>query len=785
MLAMGAWLMGPAPVGVSVAVAQEGTDQGEWRRLPPPGLWNTGTMAIETATGRVRLIGFETDGFQLWTYDRSLGSDPWRSQRIEGAQPRLFDSQYHYDEVGNRFLGVTYEFVETDSGPPIAEFVLWSLSLGATPQFERLALEGPSPGGRSNPTIVIDSPGRRLFLIGGEIPFSQGYRGDLWALRLDPPRTWERAILSGPDLPGGLGGVAFFETDRQRINIVGGFDTLSQTAPPRRVRSVDLTGSRVWIEPASSDPTLGSDGSGPSYYIASLGLFVRLVRGSDHEPPDSTYLRLLDVAGSAGWFHRSFTETPRPFMGGLSCLGFDPTSGRMIYLGGDGTRGPAPVSSIQHADVWSFSAESPQPAWLREYSSVDLGRVEAVGPMSLDPERRLVYSPAFSTQGIFAYRLDRPTGWEFLPGTGPLPPRREGGVSVFDSRWSRLLYFGGGERDVEFGDLWQCDPTVMPVRWKRILPEGDVPLPRIHATAVLDPLRHRMLLFGGFAGQALNDVWQLDLADTNARWSRIAAGGAPPPARWGHSAVYDSRRDAMIVFGGASGSLQQPSPMQDTWALSFVDDDTWVPLVPAGNVPISRFGHSAVYDPVGDRMVVLWGRDASGGRFDTASLELGPPARWESFVPSGLAPSLRYRANAFYDAVNDRVVALAGRRAHPFDERQLSDAWSIEWNRADREPPPFPQDGEAFILLGVGPNPSSGDVHIAFDLVRPALVQARIYDVRGRLVRELGGISYPPGRHVLKWDGRSNGNARLRDGVYFARIEVEGRIFSGKLVLMD
>jgi hypothetical protein len=67
-----------------------------------------------------------------------------------------------------------------------------------------------------------------------------------------------------------------------------------------------------------------------------------------------------------------------------------------------------------------------------------------------------------------------------------------------------------------------------------------------------------------FAGETLNDVWALSFADTS--WSLIRPRGTPPSARSGHSAVYDPWGDRMIVFGGSNSN--------ELWELTF-SDTTW------------------------------------------------------------------------------------------------------------------------------------------------------------------------------------------------------------------
>ena len=83
---------------------------------------------------------------------------------------------------------------------------------------------------------------------------------------------------------------------------------------------------------------------------------------------------------------------------------------------------------------------------------------------------------------------------------------------------------------------------------------------------------------------------------------------------------------------------------------------------------------------------------------------------------------------------------------------------------------PPPLTGPPFALLGMSPNPTRRGVDVAFDLPAATTVRARIYDARGRLVRDLPTREYLPGRHVLAWDGVGDEGYRPRPGVYFARV---------------
>jgi hypothetical protein len=84
------------------------------------------------------------------------------------------------------------------------------------------------------------------------------------------------------------------------------------------------------------------------------------------------------------------------------------------------------------------------------------------------------------------------------------------------------------------------------------------------------------------------------------------------------------------------------------------------------------------------------------------------------------------------------------------------------------------------------PNPSSSSrVTLAFEV--PAggdEVRVRVFDVGGRVVRQLARGRFPEGRYRIEWDGRTSDGTRLAAGVYLARVEIGGRVFVQKLTIV-
>src|SRR5262249_55155200 len=81
---------------------------------------------------------------------------------------------------------------------------------------------------------------------------------------------------------------------------------------------------------------------------------------------------------------------------------------------------------------------------------------------------------------------------------------------------------------------------------------------RSEFSAVYDPGRHRMVIFGGAdsSDNAVTDVWALDLnGNCTPSWKQLKVTGTAPSYPSDYSAVYDTAFDRMVVFGGEHPGL--------------------------------------------------------------------------------------------------------------------------------------------------------------------------------------------------------------------------------------
>jgi hypothetical protein len=125
-------------------------------------------------------------------------------------------------------------------------------------------------------------------------------------------------------------------------------------------------------------------------------------------------------------------------------------------------------------------------------------------------------------------------------------------------------------------------------------------------TAVLDPVAHEMLLFGGEISnhQLTNDLTAYSLGAPVVPTPIHPPG--PPTARYAPRAVWDPLRDRMLVFGGYDGNF-----LNELWEYRPRPSPTWTQLFPDSAPPAPRFAGGMVLDATGDRLLVFGGHSSA------------------------------------------------------------------------------------------------------------------------------------------------------------------------------
>jgi hypothetical protein len=595
---------------------------------------------------------------------------------------------------------------------------VWALSLSGSPVWSELTPVGTLPPGRSECTAIYDPVRDRMVVFGGETII--GFPDDVWELSLAGSPAWSELTPAGSPPSGSIYHTAIYDPVRDRMVVFGGADG---SGPLNDVWALSFSGSPVWSEltPAGIPPAGRMD---PAAIYDPVRDRMVVFGGADG-------IRLLNdvwalsLVGSPVWSELTPTGIPPAGRRSPTAI-YDPVSDRMVVFGGIG--GPN--------DTWALSLAG-SPAWSE--------LIPAGSPPSARYDHTAIYDPVRGRMVVFggadgsypylndvwALSLVGSPAWSELALAGNPPPT--GGTAIYDPVRDRMVVFGGVDGNYNFlNDVWalslsgnpvwsELTPagtppstggTVIydPVRdrmvvfdewdnkvwaltlsgspvWSEITPAGTPPPHRGSYTAIHDPLRDRMVVFGGTAGNGIlfNDVWALSLAGSPA-WSELIPAGTQPPVRYDHTAIYDPVRDRMVMFGG--NAEPYGSYLNDTWALSLSGSPAWSELAPAGTLPSARIGPSAIYDPVRDRMVVFGGFSYPYHN-DTWALSLGGGPAWNELAPAGTLPTARAVHAAIYDPVRDQMVVFGGSAgSYPY----LNDVWSLVWGT------PIPDVAMAFDL---------------------------------------------------------------------------------------
>jgi len=306
---------------------------------------------------------------------------------------------------------------------------------------------------------------------------------------------------------------------------------------------------------------------------------------------------------------------------------------------------------------------------------------------------------------VWTLSLSGTPTWSPLTTAGTPPSARFYSVVVYDDANEQLVLFGGYDGVAPFteqssagflGDTWTLSLGANPT-WSNVF-AGTPPPPRNLSHGIYDPSRQRMVIFGGWTGtHFLNDSWQLAL-DGTPTWSSLVAAGPPGPRRE-NSASYDPLRDRMIIFGGLEAPYDQ---LDETWALSFQTNE-WeqlnTPPPPGG----PRTAHESVYDPVADRLIAYGGYGSNAYLSSTITLSLtGPPAWEDPTVPaSAIGPSRRREYSAVYDPAREQMLLFSGtQQSGPLDRA----VWALpladpepEWVRHNLPGGPNPRHGHVAV----------------------------------------------------------------------------------------
>jgi len=722
---------------VASSVCTASATEGSWRgRGPAPGGWGPsgiydplrqrmvtfgGQLGPITANSFAQVWELSLTGTPSWTALTDIGnhgSGPWGRQ----AQSTI------YDPVRDRMImfggrgGNWYNDV-------------WAFPLTGAPTWTQLLPSGTPPVPREGQSAIYDPIRDRMIVFGGN-DASHVDHNDVWALSLGASPAWTKLTPTGtPPTPRGWHS-AIYDPVRDRMVIFAGF-IWSTSGWLADAWSLSLAGTPAW----SAITAPGAPGARKSHSaIYDPDGDRMIVYGGYNDPAHPADLTVLSFGGSPAWSVLTPAGTPPAPRDGQTMVYDAPNKRVVIYGGVDAPIGNAWAATLTGSPSWSMIA----PVGLPHY-----GRGRVVYDSVHD---RMLFLYLGGNE-VWARTLGGEPAWTQLATTGT-PTLGDENSAIYDPLRDRVVIFGGA---------WTTETWVLPLTtlaWSKLEPLGPDPGSHAGHSAIYDPVRDRMVVYGGGDGGSLLDqVWVLSFA--SGTWVQLAPAGSTPPARANHTAIYDSLRDRMVVFGGIDGA---GSFHRDVWALALATT-TWDEIVPTTPLPTMRTVASAVYDKPRDRMLMFGGYDGvTGDTNDLWSLNFTGTPAWAQLLPAGVPPPARQEHGAIYDPVRDRMIIYGGNNGFGFN-----DTWEYT-PAALVSVPDLVGGGSRLALAPPRPNPSRGESAIAFTLPGAARAALEVYDVGGRRVRRLLDTALPAGAHTVTWDGDDDRGRAVGAGIYFVQL---------------
>lgn len=189
---------------------------------------------------------------------------------------------------------------------------------------------------------------------------------------------------------------------------------------------------------------------------------------------------------------------------------------------------------------------------------------------------------------------------------------------------------------------------------------------------IYDPVNRALVLFGGKDDADSNraETWAFSL--TTGQWQNLTGGQQQPSPSEDHTAIYDPLGHRMLLYGGENGPTSNA-----LWSLD-LNTQRWRNLT--DSTAPRREDHTAIYDSRGRRMIIFGGRDNE--RYNLAqvwSLDLDPASptfeKWSNLTFSQKYNPGRVDHVAVFDSLKNRMVIFGGWDKE--EKEYLGDTWGF------------------------------------------------------------------------------------------------------------
>ncbi len=782
LVALGDWDPGARVLPLGGAPAWQGL-----RGLPPNVFANHGNTGWDSETGDAYVLSFNADGTSQTLWRLTPGSAVTAVPVATSGTPPPADNYalVRFDHATQRL----FVMGGVDPNTNVSEPYVHVLQLGPTPAWTTLTIPNPAVGSLAMYSDAVVDPARhQLVLVTGFGPDT------VWTLCTTSPTGWTAVPVSFPS--GTSPNVAtsnglVLDPDGDRLL---GVDF-------RGVPWALSLGTAQWtpLGPAVS-ATGAHQYSSLAWDRARHHLLMNGGRRPDLTPVSDLWSLALD--GTPAW--TQLTADPgRPSLRIGVTAGYDPTRNRLVVTGGR-----SPYTFPIADPTWSLDLGS-TPAWNPLATAGSPPASIAYEDMIYDPARDQFVFPTGSSTVATLSAAGATLTWGTLAAAGTAPPGRFGASVVYDSARDRfLLMFGTAAAPTDgpfLADVWELRLSPVPT-WRQLAPGGTLPAPRANAMVAYDPAHDRVIVFGGVAlPETLpTSTWELDLSPGDGTWQKLVIPDGPSGRRHGVFAL-DPVRGRLLLYGGY-GFTNQPPPanrydmLDDTWSFDLVGAPAWRALAPAGAPPIGSQAPLGAYDVTNDRLVLA--DDLAWGPIATWTLAFGGGATatdialatrdvasdhvtlvWAGGTPGGVATAYRRVGASPWQALG--ALACDGLGQFTLTDRAVTPGTQLEYRLGLTT-----LSGERFVgattvdvpvlalALRAGLTP---DRRVLFTLQLPGAGTARLalYDVGGRRVWTRSVSASASGTQAVPVEP-----AGLGPGLYFARLQWGREVRGARVALV-
>jgi hypothetical protein len=551
-----------------------------------------------------------------------------------------------------------------------------------------------APPARSSHTMVFDTKRQRTLVFGGK--HGNGYINDTWQYRdidgdlPDQGGVWSEIQTATAPPARVLGGGAY-DSDRDRFVLFGGTGLDSAQAVFAYHDTWEFDGSN-WTQVQATDagpkvnkPIVAYDRKRKQ--VVMLGVDDSLVTkmyiydGAAHTwterkpanlPPCAnesmlTYDTVRELVVLTGgtcatsgtddetyewngddWTKVTLSSTAGRVFGGA--LAFDEAHNLLVLYGGYfSTTGPRYQTYLYANGIWASTPDD-QPV------------PRSLFPFATDPVNKVIYLFGGTVPGSSLHDL-----WKYQNGhfeklvTDTVPASCTSPLGTYDLDRKKLVLFCG-----LITNTYEYD--VAANTWANVTPSKDNPPVRSFSGFVYDQHLQRVVMFGGYNGNFLDDTWTWD----GKVWTQVKKN--PPPSRSLPSMWYDPIQQRTVLFGGL-GRLTADDRItryNDMWAF---DGTGWTELKPTA-LPGTRYGASVGVDPRNGHALLFGGLQVTGVEPTQVQSYANDTwewdgANWTQLTTNG-APDARENAGFAFDPSRNEMVLFGGYGGHYF-----SDVWTL------------------------------------------------------------------------------------------------------------